>query len=81
MAQEAVVQAKAVGTITVALHQAGRRASPPAMSVGAAARCRSKPKKEHAHITQDEEEASLMLLSAILIRPEVISSSAEVEIH
>jgi hypothetical protein len=51
------------------------------MSVGAAARCRSKPKKEHAHITQDEEEASLMLLSAILIRPEVISSSAEVEIH
>jgi hypothetical protein len=51
------------------------------MSVGAAARCRSKPKKEHAYITQDEEEASLMLLSAILIRPEVISSSAEVEIH
>jgi hypothetical protein len=30
---------------------------------------------------QDEEEASLMLASATLIRPEVISSSAEVEIH
>jgi hypothetical protein len=30
---------------------------------------------------QDEEEASLMLTSATLIRPEVISSSAEVEIH
>jgi hypothetical protein len=43
--------------------------------------CRSKPKKEQAHITQDEEEASLMLVLATLIRPEVISSSAEVEIH
>jgi hypothetical protein len=43
--------------------------------------CRSKPKKEQAHITQDEEEASLMLASATLIRQEVISSSAEVEIH
>jgi hypothetical protein len=43
--------------------------------------CRSKPKKEQAHVTQDEEEASLMLASATLIRSEVISSSAEVEIH
>jgi hypothetical protein len=43
--------------------------------------CRSKPKKEQAHIAQDEEEDSLMLASATLIRPEVISSSAEVEIH
>jgi hypothetical protein len=46
-----------------------------------ACECRSKPKKEQAHITQDEEEASLMLVSATLIHPEVISSSAEVEIH
>jgi hypothetical protein len=43
--------------------------------------CRLKPKKEQAHVAQDEEEASLMLTSATLIRPEVISSSAEVEIH
>jgi hypothetical protein len=43
--------------------------------------CHSKPKKEQAHVAQDEEEASLMLASATLIRPEVISSSAEVEIH
>jgi hypothetical protein len=77
--------------------------------------CRSKPKKEQTHVTQDEEEASLMLTTATLIRPEtrqtetggpiaparevrppgessvgtsaqgsvteVISSSAEVEIH
>jgi hypothetical protein len=43
--------------------------------------CRSKPKKEQAHVTQNEEEASLMLASATLIHPEVISSSAEVEIH
>jgi hypothetical protein len=34
--------------------------------------CRSKPKKEQAHVVQDEEEASLMLASATLIRPEVI---------
>jgi hypothetical protein len=43
--------------------------------------CRSKPKKEQAHIVQDEEEALLMLASATLIHPEVISSSVEVEIH
>jgi hypothetical protein len=43
--------------------------------------CRSKPKKEQAHVTQDEEEASLMLVLSTLIRPEVISSSAEVDIH
>jgi hypothetical protein len=43
--------------------------------------CRSKPKKEQAHVAQDGEELSLMLASATLIRPEVISSSAEVEIH
>jgi hypothetical protein len=43
--------------------------------------CRSKPKKELAHAAQDEEEALLMLTSATLIHPEVISSSAEVEIH
>jgi hypothetical protein len=43
--------------------------------------CRSKPKKELAHAAQDEEEALLMLASATLIHPEVISSSAEVEIH
>jgi hypothetical protein len=42
---------------------------------------RSKPKDEQAHVMQDEEEASLMLTSATLIHPEVISSSAEVEIH
>jgi hypothetical protein len=30
---------------------------------------------------QDEEETSLMVASATLIRPEVISSSTEVEIH
>jgi hypothetical protein len=34
-----------------------------------------------ARVTQDEEEASLMLTLATLICPEVISSSAEVEIH
>jgi hypothetical protein len=43
--------------------------------------CRSKPKKEHVHVTQDEEEASLMLTLATLIHLKVISSSAEVEIH
>jgi hypothetical protein len=43
--------------------------------------CCSKSKKEQAHIAQDEEDASLMLASATLIRPEVISSSTEVEIH
>jgi hypothetical protein len=43
--------------------------------------CRLKPKKEQVHVAQDEEEALLMLASATLIRPEVISSSAEVEIH
>jgi hypothetical protein len=43
--------------------------------------CRSKPKKEQAHVAQDEEEASLMLESTTLIHPEVISSSAEGEIH
>jgi hypothetical protein len=43
--------------------------------------CCSKPKKEQAHIAQDKEEASLMLALATLICPEVISSSAEVEIH
>jgi hypothetical protein len=43
--------------------------------------CHSKPKKEQAHITQDEEESSLILASATLIHLEVISSSAEVEIH
>jgi hypothetical protein len=32
--------------------------------------CRSKPKKEQAHITQNEEEASLMLTLATLIRSE-----------
>jgi hypothetical protein len=32
--------------------------------------CRSKPKKEKAHIMQDEEEASLMLAIATLIHPE-----------
>jgi hypothetical protein len=42
---------------------------------------RLKPKEEQAHITQDEEEASLMLTLATLIHPEVISSNAEVEIH
>jgi hypothetical protein len=40
-----------------------------------------KLKKEQAHITQDEEEASRMLASTSLIRLEVISSSARVEIH
>jgi ribosomal protein L15 len=33
--------------------------------------CCSKSKKEQAHIAQDEEEASLMLAMATLIRPEV----------
>jgi hypothetical protein len=45
-----------------------------------ACECRSKPKKEQAHVTQDEEEASLMLASATLIHSDVISSSALVEI-
>jgi hypothetical protein len=36
--QEAMAQAKAVGTAEVALYQAGRRASPPTTSVGAVAR-------------------------------------------
>jgi hypothetical protein len=31
--------------------------------------CRSKPRKEQAHITQDEDEASLMLATATLIHP------------
>jgi hypothetical protein len=35
-----------------------------------ACECRSKSKKEQAHITQDEEEASLMLVTATLIRSE-----------
>jgi hypothetical protein len=43
--------------------------------------CHSKPKKEQAYITQDEEESSLILTSATLIHPEVILSSAKVEIH
>jgi hypothetical protein len=43
--------------------------------------CCSKPKKEQAHVAQDDEEALLLLTSATLIRPEVISSRAEVEIH
>jgi hypothetical protein len=43
--------------------------------------CHSKPKMEQAHVAQDEEEASLMLASVTLIRPEVISSNIEVEIH
>jgi hypothetical protein len=43
--------------------------------------CRSKPKKEQAHVMQDEEEASLMFMLSTLIHPEVISSSAEVDIH
>jgi hypothetical protein len=43
--------------------------------------CRSKPKKEQAHVMQDEEEASLMLTLSTLIRSEEISSSAEVEVH
>jgi hypothetical protein len=33
--------------------------------------CRSKPKKEQTHVTQDEEEASLMLTTTTLIHPEV----------
>jgi hypothetical protein len=33
------------------------------------------------HIAQDEEEASLMLVSTTLIHPTVISSNAEVKIH
>jgi hypothetical protein len=32
--------------------------------------CRSNPKKEQAHVAQDEEEASLMLTTTTLIRPE-----------
>jgi hypothetical protein len=32
--------------------------------------CRSKPKEEKAHVMQDEEEASLMLVIATLIHPE-----------
>jgi hypothetical protein len=44
-------------------------------------KCHSKPKKEQVHIMQDEEEALLTLTLSTLIRPEVISSSAEVEIH
>jgi hypothetical protein len=43
--------------------------------------CPSKPKKEQAYVTQDEEEASLKLALSTLIRSEVISSSPEVEIH
>jgi hypothetical protein len=43
--------------------------------------CRLKPKKEQAHVVQDEEEALLMLALVTLICSEVISSSAEVEIH
>jgi hypothetical protein len=31
--------------------------------------CRSKPRKEQAHVVQDEEEASLMLTTTTLIRP------------
>jgi hypothetical protein len=32
--------------------------------------CHSKPKKEQAHVVQDEEEALLMLVTATLIRLE-----------
>jgi hypothetical protein len=32
--------------------------------------CRSKPRKEQVHVTQDEEEASLMLTTITLIHPE-----------
>jgi hypothetical protein len=34
-----------------------------------ACECRSKPRKEQAHITQDEEEASFMLMTTIIIHP------------
>jgi hypothetical protein len=37
--------------------------------------------KEQSQVVQDEEEASLMLTSATLNHPEVISSNAKVEIH
>jgi hypothetical protein len=46
-----------------------------------ARKCRSKPKKEHVHVAQDEEEFLLILTLSTLIRPEIILSSAEVEIH
>jgi hypothetical protein len=38
--------------------------------------CRLKPKKERAHVAQDEEEASLMLTMATLIHPEVRRTEA-----
>jgi hypothetical protein len=38
--------------------------------------CRSKPKKEQAHVAQDEEEASLMLKTATLIHPEIGQTEA-----
>jgi hypothetical protein len=33
--------------------------------------CRSKPKKEQAHVAQDEEEGPLLLMAATLTRPKV----------
>jgi hypothetical protein len=33
--------------------------------------CRSKPKKEQAHVVQDEEEGPLLLMAATLTRPKV----------
>jgi hypothetical protein len=83
--REAVVLTKAVGAAgvvgAVTLHQAGHRASPPTTSVGAAARwsigrVSSKPKKEQAHVAQDEDEASLLLATGTLIRPEVGQTKA-----
>jgi hypothetical protein len=37
--------------------------------------CRSKPKKEQAHVTQDEEEGSLLLMTATLTYPKASSMS------
>jgi hypothetical protein len=37
--------------------------------------CRSKPKKEQAHVMQDEEEGSLLLVTATLTHPKASSMS------
>jgi hypothetical protein len=74
VAQEAVAQTKVMGVVT--LHQPDRRTSQPTMSADVAARwghrareCRSKPKKELAHVMQDVAEGSLLLRMATLTRP------------
>jgi hypothetical protein len=77
MSQEATTQAKAmdvVGAVGVATLHRGRSSNKPTgdecQRYGKmghwACECRSKSKKEQAHITQDEEVGSLLLVTTTL---------------